>query len=349
MAALFSDGVLGYTVDKEMTERAKGEEIIAYKGFNKDWTCRGYQYEVGKTHKYEGDVVACHSGFHACENPLDVLNYYDLHDGSRFALVTVSGEITRDHNEDTKIAARILKVARELSMLELLRYGLDWVKTKVLCSARKKTDRYGSDVTFGRKATATISGNKTIAATIGPKSTAATDGDLSIAAAAGCQSTAVITGDMSTAVTTGYRSAVVSSGAWSTVATSGDRSTAATFGYKATAATSGEMSTSVTSGDLSTAATSGYSSIAITSGEMSTAATSGGMSTAVVTGKNSVALAVGKGARAKASAGGAIVCCHFNERGDLIHIRASKVGKNGIKPNVYYMLDKDGEFLEVAA
>lgn len=48
------------------------EIIKSYKGFNKDMTCRGFQYEEGK--EYEEETAdACHSGFHACEYPLDVL------------------------------------------------------------------------------------------------------------------------------------------------------------------------------------------------------------------------------------------------------------------------------------
>lgn len=50
--------------------------IKAYKGFNPDMTCRGFKYEVGKEYEHEGHVELCESGFHACENPFDVLDFY---------------------------------------------------------------------------------------------------------------------------------------------------------------------------------------------------------------------------------------------------------------------------------
>ncbi len=47
----------------------------AYKGFNKDMKCRGFQYEIGKA--YETDAAdLCSIGFHACENPLDCFGHY---------------------------------------------------------------------------------------------------------------------------------------------------------------------------------------------------------------------------------------------------------------------------------
>jgi hypothetical protein len=66
--------------------------IKSFKGFNKDLKCRDFQYEVGKTYKHEGNISVCNSGFHACENPFDVLNYYSDIDG-KYCEVEQSGNI----------------------------------------------------------------------------------------------------------------------------------------------------------------------------------------------------------------------------------------------------------------
>ena len=75
----------------------------AYKGFNKDMTCRGFQYKEGG--EFETDKAKlCESGFHACENPLDCLNYYSPNDGCVYHEVKVSGDIEKA-NDDSKVAA----------------------------------------------------------------------------------------------------------------------------------------------------------------------------------------------------------------------------------------------------
>ncbi|HGH3985205.1 TPA: hypothetical protein ACJIRE_004280 [Yersinia enterocolitica] len=69
-------------------------------------------------------------------------------------------------------------------------------------------------------------------------------------------------------------------------------------------------------------------------------------SAAEVSGSQSVAASFGESGKAKASESGAIVLCYRNDDGEIIHIRASKVGENGIKPDVWYSLNEDGEFEE---
>lgn len=93
--------------------------VIAYKGFDKNLQCRGFQYEVGAEYTHNGKAEACSAGFHACENPFDVWGYYGPFD-SRFAVVELSGDLSRESNGDSKIAAGKIKVRAELKMPEFI-------------------------------------------------------------------------------------------------------------------------------------------------------------------------------------------------------------------------------------
>lgn len=79
----------------------------AFKGFNKDLTCRGYQYEEGKEFHTER-AECCDTGFHACEYPLDCFGYYDpAH--SVFHEVELSGEMDKS-GDNTKVCATDIKI-----------------------------------------------------------------------------------------------------------------------------------------------------------------------------------------------------------------------------------------------
>ena len=100
------------------------EKVIAYKGFNKDLTCRGFQYEVGKEYTEE-EVSICNRGFHACENPFDVLNFYGDVLNNRFCEVEQSGQIKKDNN---KQASSKIKVVAEIGFAGLFKAGVEWIK-----------------------------------------------------------------------------------------------------------------------------------------------------------------------------------------------------------------------------
>ena len=138
----------------------------------------------------------------------------------------------------------------------------------------------------------------------------------------------------------GKEGEVATTGDRANAATTGDRANAATTGYWANAATTGNLANAATTGDWANAATTGYRANAATTGEHAVAA---------AIGEHAVAAAIGTEGKAKASVGGAIVLCYRNDNGHLIHIRASKVGENGIKPDVWYSLDDVGEFIESEA
>ena len=98
--------------------------IKSYKGFDKDLKCKGFQYEVGKEYEME-DIEICKRGFHACENPFDIFNYYDMLD-SRFCEVEQSGVIQREGN-DTKICSSKIKIIRELKLRDMINLGIEWL------------------------------------------------------------------------------------------------------------------------------------------------------------------------------------------------------------------------------
>ncbi|WP_218065765.1 DUF7666 domain-containing protein [Escherichia coli] len=100
-------------------------------------------------------------------------------------------------------------------------------------------------------------------------------------------------------------------------------------------------------GYQSAASNTGNRSAASNTGNRSAASNTGNRSAAEVSGSHSVAAAFGVESKARASVNSAIVVCYRNEEGELIHIRASKVGENGIKPDTWYTLNEDGQFEEV--
>ena len=107
--------------------------VKAYKGFNKYMQCtpngKIFQYEIGKEYK-EDEANLCHCGFHACENPLDVLSYYNNID-DKFCEVELD-EIDPNRNKDSKICGKKIKIGIEIGFLGLFKAGIEWIKNKTI-------------------------------------------------------------------------------------------------------------------------------------------------------------------------------------------------------------------------
>ncbi|EDD5679516.1 hypothetical protein BWP55_17270 [Salmonella enterica subsp. enterica serovar Kentucky] len=260
------------------------KEIVTFKGFNKDLTCRDFQFAIGETFHHDGKVEACGSGFHACECPFDVFSYYPPAE-SRYAETISFGVIDREEEGDTKIASASITIKSELTLPQFIQRGIEWIWSKIDKSLEQQI----------------MTGN---------------------------QSAATNTGNRSAATNTGYRSAATNTGDWSAATNTGDWSAA------------------TNTGDWSAATNTGYQSAATNTGNRSAATNTGYRSAAEVSGSQSVAASLGIEGKARASEGGAIVLCYRDEDGELIHIRASKVGENGIMPDIWYQLNEDGEFVE---
>ena len=98
----------------------------AYKGFNKDMTCRGFQFEEGKTYE-EDRADLCKCGFHACEAPLDVLRYY-APATSVFREVELEVVGGARVSNDTKVCGKRITIGAELDIRGLGNAHVEWVK-----------------------------------------------------------------------------------------------------------------------------------------------------------------------------------------------------------------------------
>lgn len=99
-------------------------KMIGYKGFDKDFKCRDFQYEVGKEYVHDGEVKLCESGFHFCENPQGVFGHYSSGKGNRFAIVEAD-EVSDERESDSKRVSKKLKIKSEISVFEMCRIAVD--------------------------------------------------------------------------------------------------------------------------------------------------------------------------------------------------------------------------------
>lgn len=151
--------------------------VPGVKGFNKDLTCRGYQFKEGETFSHDGTVKACDSGFHYCGNPLDVFGYYAPGE-SAFHQVIGGGQFDLEHKDDSKIACSEIHIGASISLHDLIGGGLKFF--------------------FSRKYVETTSqhatGYSSASSATGYRSASSATGDRSASSATGYSSSAVCTG-----------------------------------------------------------------------------------------------------------------------------------------------------------
>ena len=136
------------------------QKIKAYKAFDKDLSCRGFKYEVGKEYEETGDIKACEKGFHACPYPLDVFGYYAPAE-SRFCEVEQSGQI--DDSESDKVCSSKIRIGAELDIRGLVKAAISFVKERCTneCNAepgKPATAGDGGAATAGDSGAATARG-----------------------------------------------------------------------------------------------------------------------------------------------------------------------------------------------
>ena len=192
-----------------------------YKGFNKDMTCRGMQYEEGKIYKMEEEPKCCERGYHFCENPIDCLGYYSPNE-SIYRQVEATGEISKDEDtSDTKIATNEIKIGAKIDFQTMVKIAIEF--TYKHCTKKGKGNNKRSDNSVasntGYKSVASNTGYNSVASNTGYKSVASNTGDYSVASNTGNNSVASNLGQKSISSCLGVRGqASGKKGTWLVVA-----------------------------------------------------------------------------------------------------------------------------------
>jgi hypothetical protein len=287
----------------EQAPTAPAEEVVkSIKGFSRDLTCMGFQFEIGKSYEAAGEIKACKNGFHAIEgHPLEVFDYYPPAT-SRYCETIQSGQLAR-HSDDSKIASAKITIGVEISISELTARAVKWVFDRAKWA--------GAPVATGDNEAATASGTR---------------------------GAATASGDQGAATASGYQGAATASGSRGAATASGSRGAATASGDQGAATASGDQGAATASGSRGAATASGYQGAATASGDQGAATASG---------KTVVAIATGFEGKARGEPGSAICLVCRDDDGEIVAIRASKVGENGVAPGVWYSLDAEGNFVAV--
>ena len=198
----------------------------AFKGFNKDLTCRGYQYEEGKEFHTER-AECCDTGFHACEYPLDCFGYYDpAH--SVFHEVELSGEMDKS-GDNTKVCATDIKIGARISIAGLVKAAIEFTMSKVNKEAKSDerhgfasatgyrgassaTGNYGASSATGNCGASSATGNYGASSATGNYGASSATGNYGASSATGNYGASSATGNCGASSATGYRGASSATG-----------------------------------------------------------------------------------------------------------------------------------------
>ena len=289
----------------------------AYKGFDKNMQCRGYQFAEGGTYVHDGPLSLCKSGFHACEDPLDCMAYYDPCE-SVYHEVDADG-VSDERGDDTKIVCKKIKIGARIGIKEIVKASIDF--TLASCKNAKNIDSASGD--YSRQA---ASGYGSRQAASGNYSSQAASGDDSSQAASGNYSRQAASGNYSRQAASGYGSRQAASGYGSSQAASGNYSSQAASGDYSRQAASGDYSRQAASGNDSSQAASGYGSRQET------------------TGKNCVMMSAGNNGKARGKIGSWIVLTEWVD--GVPDVVAMRIDGQKIQEDTWYTA-RGGKLVEI--
>ena len=161
---------------------------LMFKGFDKNLKCRDFQYEVGKEYIHDGNIKVCESGFHACENPMDVFEYYPPNK-ARYCEVTGDGKESSDEG-GKKTSFEKIKINAEIGLGGIIKAGIKFCFDRVKWTKENTaTGDYSGASATGYKSGASATGNCSGASATGDYS-GASAGKGSVAMAVGLQTRA---------------------------------------------------------------------------------------------------------------------------------------------------------------
>ena len=215
-----------------------------YKGFGKDLKCHDFQYEIGKTYK-EPTAELCKKGFHACEYPLDVFEYYAPGDMSRYCEVDLDDVSDKKINEDSKRCGKKITVKAEIGIAGLVKAAVDFVMENIkdenkeantgFRSASTNTGDYSASTNTGFRSASTNTGDCSASTNTGNYSASTNTGFRSASTNTGDYSASTNTGNYSASTNTGFRSASTNTGDYSKADVSGKESVATALGIESKA------------------------------------------------------------------------------------------------------------------
>ena len=314
--------------------------VKSYKGFNKDMTCRGFQYKEGKEYKTSKAVV-CNEGFHACEHPLVCLDYYPPNT-SIYHEVEQTGEFSSVFcGRDSKIASTKIKIGAKLSIAGLVQAAIDFTKSKTV-TMQDATEDYGVSSATGDSGVSSATGNSGVSSATESGGVSSATGNSGVSSATGICGASSATGDYGASSATGYKGASSATGYCGASSATGD--------YGVSSAT-GDCGASSATGDCGASSATGYKGASSATGDCGASSATGYKGASSADNSTAVAVAWGYKSKAKGCIGAHIVCAEwkydkFKSDWFFVGAKMSIVDGVKIKADTYYTL-RDGEFVEV--
>ena len=294
-----------------------------YKGFDKNLKCRDFQYEIGKTYE-EPTADLCKSGFHACEYPLDVLEYYAPGDMSRYCEVDLDDVSDEKSSDDSKRCGKKIAVKAEIGIAGLVKAAVAYTMEKTIPEE--------SEHATGTRGAASATGTRGAASATGEQGAASATGEQGAASATGWQGAASATGTQGAASATGWQGAASATGWQGAASATGTRGAASATGWQGAASATGTRGA---------ASATGWQGAASATGEQGAAS---------ATGKESVAAALGIDSKATGALGCWIILAEWAKDDEYNwhreEVQCFKVDGETVKANTWYKLI-NGQLVEV--